>query len=60
MTPLEVIGIGLIVVFVTLGILTMSTYLIGLIVNKYFDKPDDDEKARVAAIVAAIRSRGVL
>ncbi len=58
MSALEVILIGLAVVFATLTILTLSTYLFGWIINKYFVKEEDD-RAKVAAIVAAIRSRGV-
>jgi|GEM_PF-2678167 len=58
MTPIEVILIGLGVVFVTLGILTGSTYLFSWIIDKYFVKEEEDELEKVAAIVAAIRSRG--
>ncbi len=58
MTPIEVILVGLGVVFVTLGILTGSTYLFSWIIDKYFVKEEEDELEKVAAIVAAIRSRG--
>ncbi len=58
MTPIEVILIGLGVVFVTLGILTGSTYLFSWIIDKYFVMEEEDELEKVAAIVAAIRSRG--
>lgn len=51
--------IGLGVVFLTLGILTFSTYLMGWLINKYFRETDDDEGARVAAVVAALHSREV-
>ncbi len=57
MSPLEVIIIGLVVVFATLSILTLSTYFFGWIINRYFVEEEDD-KAKVAAIVAAIHSRG--
>lgn len=58
MTPIEVILVGLGVVFVTLGILTGSTYLFSWIIDKYFVKEEEDELEKVAAIVASIRSRG--
>ncbi len=58
MNTLEVILIGLGVVFITLTILTISTYFFGYIVNKFFVSEDEDEKKKVAAIVAAIHSRG--
>ncbi len=58
MNTLEVILIGLGVVFITLTILTMSTYFFGYIVNKFFVSKEDDEKEKVVAIVAAIHSRG--
>ncbi|MFO8110764.1 MAG: OadG family protein [Thermoplasmata archaeon] len=57
MNSIEVVIIGLGVVFVTLGILTASTYLFTWIINKYILK-ENEEKEKVAAIVAAIRSRG--
>lgn len=59
MNTLEVISIGLGVVFVTLGILTASTYFFSWIINRFFVKGDDnDELEKVAAIVAAVRSKG--
>ncbi len=58
MNTLEVILIGLGVVFITLTILTVSTYFFGYIINKFFVSEDEDEKEKVAAIVAAIHSRG--
>ncbi|MGM0510492.1 MAG: OadG family transporter subunit [Thermoplasmatota archaeon] len=57
MTPLEVIIIGIAVVFITLTILTLSTYFFGWMINKFFVE-EEDEKEKVAAIVAAIQSRG--
>lgn len=59
MNALEVIVIGIGVVFLTLGILTLSTYLLGWIINRYFEEEEEDEKKRVAAIAAAIQGRGV-
>ncbi|MFO7991778.1 MAG: OadG family protein [Thermoplasmata archaeon] len=58
MNTLEVILIGLGVVFITLTILTVCTYFFGYIINKFFVSEDEDEKEKVAAIVAAIHSRG--
>ncbi len=57
MTPLEVVVIGIGVVFVTLTILTLSTYLFGKIINKFFVE-EEDEKEEIAAIVAAVQARG--
>ena len=59
---LEVIVIGLAVVFLTLGILALITYLTGLIVGRIQPAPEpeppepsgDDERERVAAIVAVL------
>ncbi|MFP4001502.1 MAG: OadG family protein [Thermoplasmata archaeon] len=56
MTALEVILIGLGVVFLTLSILTLVTYFFGWLIDRYFVKEDDDEK--VAAMVAAIQVGG--
>ncbi len=58
MTPIEVILIGLGVVFITLGILTLSTYLFGSIINRFFVSKEEEEMEKIAAIVAAIQSRG--
>ncbi|MFP3872586.1 MAG: OadG family transporter subunit [Candidatus Aenigmatarchaeota archaeon] len=58
MTPLEVIVIGISVVFITLGILTLSTYFFGWIINKFFIEKEEDEEEKIAAIAAAIQSRG--
>jgi len=57
MSPLEVIVIGIGVVFVTLTILTLSTYLFGKIIDEFFVE-EEDEKEKIAAIVAAIQTRG--
>ncbi len=57
MTPLEVIVIGIGVVFITLTILTLSTYLFGEIINRFFVE-EEDEKEKIAAIAAAIQARG--
>ncbi len=57
MSPVEVILIGISVVFITLTILTLSTYFFGWIVNKYFIDEEDD-KEKIAAIVAAIQAGG--
>lgn len=57
MTALEVILIGLGVVFLTLSILTLVTYFFGWLIDRYFvEEEDDDEK--VAAMVAAIQVGG--
>ncbi|MFP4143384.1 MAG: OadG family protein [Thermoplasmata archaeon] len=56
MTALEVILIGLGVVFLTLSILTLVTYFFGWLIDRYFVEEDDDEK--VAAMVAAIQVGG--
>ena len=59
MSALEVILIGLGVVFLTLSILTVTTYFFGWLINKYFIKEEDeDEKEKIAAIVAAVQARG--
>ncbi len=58
MTPLEVMIIGIGVVFITLSILTLATYLFGWIINKFFVQEKEDEKEKVAAIIAAIHARG--
>jgi len=57
MSPLEVIVIGIGVVFLTLTILTASTYLFGKVINEFFIE-EEDEKEKIAAIVAAVQSRG--
>ncbi len=57
MSPVEVILIGIGVVFLTLTILTLATYLFGWIANKYFVE-EEDEKEKIAAIVAAVQTRG--
>ncbi len=57
MSAIEVIIIGIAVVFLTLSILTISTYLMGYLINKYFLKEEKDEKEKVAAIVASIQSQ---
>jgi len=57
MSPLEVIVIGIGVVFITLTILTLSTYLFGKIIDEYFVE-EEDEKDKIAAIVAAVQARG--
>lgn len=41
MSPLEIIIIGVGVVFLTLSILTLATYTFGWIINKYFVEDDD-------------------
>ncbi len=58
MNELEVILIGIGVVFLTLSILTMATYFFGWIINKYFVEEEEDDKEKIAAIVAAIQARG--
>ncbi len=57
-TTQELIFVGILVVFITLGILTLSTYITGWLVEKFYGDRDDDEKEKVAAIVAAIRAGG--
>ncbi len=57
-TTVELIFVGILVVFITLGILTLSTYITGWLVEKIYGGRDDDEKEKVAAIVAAIRAGG--
>ncbi len=60
----EVILIGLGVVFLTLGILTIATEIQQRIINRYFLEEEVDtaeeelEREKVAAIVAAIHSGG--
>ncbi len=56
--PFIVIVTGIVVVFITLGILTLSTYITGWIVERSFGRRDEDEKERIAAIVAAIQAGG--
>ena len=58
MNELEVILIGIGVVFLTLSILTLATYIFGGVINKYFAEKEEDSKEKVAAIVAAIQARG--
>lgn len=58
MNPIEVILIGIGMVFLTLTILTLATYFFGWLINKYFVEEEKDDKEKVAAIVAAVRSRG--
>ncbi|MBS3782058.1 MAG: OadG family protein [Candidatus Thermoplasmatota archaeon] len=58
MTVLEVIVIGIGVVFLTLTILTFATYFFGWVINNYFVEEEKDEKDKVAAIVAAVQTRG--
>ncbi len=57
-TTQELIFIGVLVVFITLGILTLSTYITGWIVDKFFGGRDEDEIERVAAIATAIIAGG--
>jgi len=57
MDPIQVIVIGIGIVFITLTILTLSTYLFGKIINRFFVE-EEDEKERIAAIAAAIQARG--
>jgi len=57
MSPIEVVIIGIAVVFLTLSVLTIATYLMGYIINKYFLKEEKYEKEKVAAIVASIQSQ---
>ncbi len=52
----ELVIMGIFVVFVTLGILTLSTYITGWLVEKFYGGRDEDEMGKVAAIVAAIRA----
>ncbi|MFW6064061.1 MAG: OadG family transporter subunit [Candidatus Natronoplasma sp.] len=59
MSAIEVIIIGIGVVFLTLTILTLATYFFGWMINKYFvEEEDEDDKEKIAAIVAAIQARG--
>ncbi|MBS3817578.1 MAG: OadG family protein [Candidatus Thermoplasmatota archaeon] len=58
MNPLEVILIGIGMVFLTLSILTLATYFFGWLIDKYFVKEEKDDKEKIAAVVAAVRSRG--
>lgn len=58
MTTIEIIVIGLSVVFITLSILTVSTYFFGYIINKFLTGKEEIEEEKVAAIVAALQSRG--
>ncbi len=57
MSAIEVIIIGITVVFLTLSILTISTYLMSYLIDKYFLKEEKDEKEKVAAIVASLQSQ---
>lgn len=59
MSALEVIIIGLGVVFLTLSILTVVTYFFGWLINKYFvEEEEEDDKEMIAAIVATVQTRG--
>jgi len=59
MSAIEVIIIGIGVVFLTLSILTLATYFFGWIINKYFvEEEKEDDKEKIAAIVAAVQARG--
>ncbi len=57
MNTLDLVLMGVLVVFITLGILTLSTYVTGWLLGKFYGK-DHDEKERIAAMVAAIRWGG--
>lgn len=57
-STLEVILVGLVVVFLTLEILTLATEIQEKIINKYFMEEEEREEEKIAAIVAAIQSKG--
>ncbi len=58
MTPLEIVLIGILGVFVTLGILTIATYGMIEVVKRYKDREESDKKKIAAIVVKAKTQRG--
>ena len=56
--PFQTVGIGITVVFLTLTILTIATYIMSHVIEKYFvEEEKEDKKEKIAAIVAAVQSQ---
>ncbi len=56
--PLQTVVIGIAVVFLTLTILTIATYIMSHVIEKYFvEEEKEEQKEKIAAIVAAVQTQ---